>query len=1015
MTRHPPLPLLLMGLCAALLPCGDEARPAEASFPRVPPLAPEAAAKSFRVLHGFRMELVAAEPLVVDPVAMACDEDGRAYVCEMIDYPYTDKARHKPNQENPADAPLGRVRLLEDTDGDGRFDKSTVFADGLSWPTGVACWQGGVFVIATPDLWYFKDTDGDGKADARERRWTGFRKLNVQAVANNLIWGLDNRLYGAGGSNGGDLVRVGDANARPLRLARADFTFDPRSGDLELTSGGARFGSSFDDWGNRFLCNIRNPAQHIVLDQRWLARNPHAPVVNPVHDAAEAGDQLPVFRTSPVEQWRAVRADRWVAERSTMPRSELQAAGVVTSSSGVTVYRGDAYPPEFRGQIFVADVAGNLFYRLRLEADGVTFKAARADAKADFVTSDDLWFRPVNFVNAPDGTLHVLDMYREVIEHPWSIPDDIHAALDLRSGADRGRIWRLAPPDFKPPKPPRLSKATTAALVAELENPNAWWRETAQRLLLERQDKSAVDPVRRILHNGRHAAARLHALWTLHGLGALTTADLQGALRATEPALREHAIRLAGLNRSRGPEPAAEPAGRNGPDFTARTPTDEQLALARDPSLRVRLQTALTLGGLEDPRVPAALSEIAKQNPGDPWLRAAVLSSSATTSDQLIQLLLADATFASHEGALDLLRALAQTVGARNKPDEIQRALSAIGDGAGASRAALASVVAGLGDGLRRARSSLAALAKNADPPAAKLVNDLLSAARKAAGDASLPPGERLAATQLLAHDAFDAAKPPLLALLDPRQPQALQLAAVRVLGSFPDTRVALLLLEGWRSYTPALRGEMVEALLARQERVEPLLRALEEGRVSAAQITTAQRARLLRNRDEQLRARAEQLFASGGGSRREVIERFQPALSVRGDRGRGQALFDKLCAVCHRFGERGGDVGPNLAGLRHRSAADILTQILDPNREVAPEFAQYELELADGTVLSGIIAAETAGGLTLKRADGTRQSVAREAIARMTSGGLSLMPEGLEAGLAPPDMADLLAFLLGE
>jgi putative membrane-bound dehydrogenase-like protein len=147
-----------------------------------PPKSPTEAAQTFQVLDGFRMDLLAAEPLVASPVAMACDENGRAYVCEMRDYPYTDKAHHKPNQENPTDAPIGRIRLLEDTDGDGAFDKAHVFAEGLSWPTGVACWKGGIFVAATPDLWYLKDTDGDGRADVRRKVFAGFRKLNVQAV-----------------------------------------------------------------------------------------------------------------------------------------------------------------------------------------------------------------------------------------------------------------------------------------------------------------------------------------------------------------------------------------------------------------------------------------------------------------------------------------------------------------------------------------------------------------------------------------------------------------------------------------------------------------------------------------------------------------------------------------------------------------------------------------------------------------------------------------------------------------
>src|SRR5881394_1431215 len=341
-------------------------------LPGIAPTPASEAAKTFRVLDGFRMDLLAAEPLVASPVAMAYDENGRAYVCEMRDYPYTDKAHHQRNQENPTDAAIGTVRLLEDTDGDGVFDRSTVFADGLSWPTGVACWKGGVFVAATPDLWYLKDTDGDGKADIRRKVFTGFRKLNVQAVMNTLVWGLDNDIHGAGGSNGGQ-IRSGDhPEAKPLMMTRNDFRFDPVTEQFELLSGGARFGGTFDDWGHRFLCDIRNPAQHIVLPQRYLARNPYLAARSPLHDMAESGDQLPVYRISQPEPWRALRAKRWAGERDiVMPRSELIGAGVVTSSSGVTGYRGAAYPEKYRGNIFVCECAGNLFYRLQVTDEDI--------------------------------------------------------------------------------------------------------------------------------------------------------------------------------------------------------------------------------------------------------------------------------------------------------------------------------------------------------------------------------------------------------------------------------------------------------------------------------------------------------------------------------------------------------------------------------------------------------------------------------------------------------------------
>ena len=264
---------------------------AEDPLPRTAPLGPAAALKSFRVQDGFRLDLLAAEPMVMDPVAAAYDEDGRLYVVEMSDYPHVDPANDKPFAENLGDPPIGRVRLLIDRDGDGVFDESHIFADKLSWPTGIAVWKGGVFVAATPDIWYLRDTDGDHRADERRRVFTGFRKFNVQAVMNNLQWGLDHKIYGAGSSNGGQIRPAGQpaAGAAPSTSSAATSGSTRPPSAFEAISGGARFGNTFDDWGNRFLCDIRNPAQHVVLPARYLARNPYLPIPRALHDAAEFG------------------------------------------------------------------------------------------------------------------------------------------------------------------------------------------------------------------------------------------------------------------------------------------------------------------------------------------------------------------------------------------------------------------------------------------------------------------------------------------------------------------------------------------------------------------------------------------------------------------------------------------------------------------------------------------------------------------------------------------------------
>jgi putative membrane-bound dehydrogenase-like protein len=965
----------------ALLDDGDPPR-----FPRTPPTEAALAASTFRVQHGFRMELIAAEPLVYDPVAAAYDEDGRLYVVEMSDYPYVDKESDKPFAENTLDPPLGRLKLLTDRDGDGRFDTSTVLADKLSWPTGVAVWKGGVYVAATPSLWYLKDADGDGRAEVREEVLTGFRKFNVQAVMNNLQWGLDHAIYGAGSSNGGAVRPVGRPDAKPINLSRSDFQFDPATRAFTLISGGARFGNTFDDWGNRFVCDIRNPAEHVVLPARSLARNPWLAAPRALHDAALAGDTIPIYRISPPEPWREFRARRWAAHGRNLPRSELVGAGFLTSSSGVTIYRGDAYPPEYRGQLFLGEVANNVIHREILEPDGVTFRARRADTDVEFAASTDTWFRPVNFVNAPDGTLHVLDMYRETIEHPWSIPDDIKAGLDLRSGADRGRIYRLAPPGFRLRQTPRLSQLATSLLVELLEHPNAWHRETAHRLIFERQDRSVVTQLRVLLREGNEPLGRLHALWSLEGLDALPEDDLLAALDDWE-GVREHAVVLA----------------------ERRLPRSDRLrravrALATSKPPRVRFQVALSLGEIagDDPAVVPVLAAIAKRDADDLWIRTAVLSSASRVAVPLF-----DALDDSGPSVHGLRRLLAETIGAENDPQRVGTLLDHF---AASSPPDVDQVLLGLGEGLARVGCKLPAGSRRAQ----ELVARALDRAADIAADERGQLERREQAVALLRHGGFSEARRVLTRLLDAKQPQRLQLAAVRSLAAFPDLEVATLLLEHWQAAPPAQRSEILSRLLTRPAWSRALLDAIAAGTIPPAVVPPNRKTSLLADTDATIRERAHAVFGKDSiGPRSAVLEQYRAALNLPADRARGERVFERECVSCHKLGARGHAVGPNLASVQHRTAEELLLHILDPNREVAPDYMEYTAALGDGRVLTGLLASESAGSLTLLRAEGFEETVLRSQVEGLASTGKSLMPEGLETRITTQEMADLIAFLL--
>lgn len=983
-------------VCLAMIPLtvvlSDEATKEVPTFARSRPTPPEQVAATFRTLHGFQMQLIASEPLIADPVDVAYDEDGRGYVVEMRDYPYPEEKGAVPT-EFP-----GRVALIEDQDGDGVFDKSYPFADQLAWPTSVACWKGGVFVAAAPDIWYFRDENGDRRADVRRKVYTGFSRENVQAIMNGLRWGLDNRIYGAASGNGGSVLPAKQSGAsKPTNVSRHDFRFDPATEVFEAIPGGARFGNSFDDWGNRFVCNIRNPVQQVIVSEPYFDRNPLFAAPGVVHDVAESGDQIPVFRISPPEAWRVFRAQRWTAERVNFPRSELIGAGYWTSSSGITVYRGSAYPPEFRGNVFVGEVAGNLAHRQVLEASGVTFISRRADANAEFVASTDIWFRPVNFVNAPDGTLHVLDMYRETIEHPWSIPDDIKAKLDLRSGNDRGRIYRLAPSGFRVPPQPKLSSASTAQLVALLENPNAWQRETAQRLLYERQDPAAVAMAKRLVHGSRTPLGRLHALYMLQAQQSLQEKELLAALNDSEPQLRRHGVQLS------------EPLIANS------TPLRERvIALAGDSSPVVRFQVALTLGQLSDRTDSKALARIAAHDATDEWILAAVLSSAGSNAFAVLTELLQSKEVTRQEGMPRLVRELSYYAAASTKPNRSAEVAALLGQLPPDADSLQFAVVAGLGMGLERQKRNFASLAKDPASASHQQLNRVRERARQVAADPASGIESRLAAIELFRFAGPAEAAGPLSEFLSAREPVPVQLAAVRMLRLWPGPEIAASLAARWKSSSASPRQEIVESLLSRADWIDILLAALEKNEIAPGQLGITQRQRLVNSTVPAVKERATRLLGPAATSARgDVVHDYRTALTMKPDLSRGEVVFRRECLTCHRMGNVGHDVGPNLNSIRHRSAEELLVHIFDPSRDVPPQFIAQTVQLRDGRILTGLIASENDNSLELLRAENARDSIFRRDIEEIISSEKSLMPEGMEQKLSKQDVADLVAYLL--
>ena len=977
------VPIAAVALFAADKPTPEAADPGE--LPRIRPLEPAAAIDSFAVRPGFRVELVASEPLVRDPVAVDFDEDGNLYVAEFPEY----------NQYvNPGFDQHGCVKKLTDTDGDGTFDTATVLADNVDSPVAVACWDGGVYVGVVPDLWYFKDTDGDGQADVREKVLTGFdRDKAGEGMLNSFRWGLDNRLTISTSLAGGELKRADKPKAKPVPVRRQNIRFDPRTRAFEPTSGGGQHGLTLDDWGDTFVCYNSNPIQYLAYDGKYLHGNPYVEAPSAVVDANAAGRYPKLHRLSPTEPWREARTR--LRKAGLVPGSDEGGIpfGFFTGATGVTVYRGDAWPAEFHGDIFVGEVANNLIYRAKPKPDGLVWSAERAEDGREFIASRDIWFRPVQFANAPDGNLYVVDMYRELIEGAAFLPPQLLEYVDVAGGVDRGRIYRIVPDGWESRKTPKLSAATTAELVPLLAHPNGWHRDTAARLLYQRQDQTAVAPLRKLATESESALSRTHARYALQGLKALTSDDVVAALADADPRAREHGLRLA--------EAFAKDAAVRG----------AMVKLVDDPIPRVRYQLAFSLGSVPGDEATSALAKLTVRDAADPWVRLAVLCSATDRAGRLFADLIGDATFRTSSAGKSLLLTLTAQLAAANRPADLAAVAKAI-DALPESETGLTrDVVRTLAEKLPPARRAM--LSGLVGGRAADLFDELLTDARNTAVDPAATPTARVEAIRTLGLAPFAAAKPVLAECLDVRQPPPVQTAALETLAKYRDTAVSQLILAAWPGLTPTVRATAAEALFARPTGVAAFLDAVEAKAVRPADVDPARVQVLLKSGDAKLRDRAKTLFAGVGLSRRaEVIAKYQPALRATGDVTRGAAVFKKVCAACHKLGDVGTAVGPDLAAIKDRGSDAVLTNVLDPNREVLPQYYTYLVDVDDGSTITGMITEETANTLTLRKADGTAATVQRVYIDGMRSTGLSAMPEGLEQQIPVPAMADLLAYL---
>ena len=1027
-----------------------------------PPYEPAEALATLEIAEGFRIETFAAEPLVADPVDMTVDEAGRLYVVEMPGYPLDTGG-------------TGRVVRLVDTDGDAYPDTRVAFAEGLTLPTGIMRWKAGVLVTDAPDVLYLEDSDGDGVADIREVVLTGFALSNPQHNFNNPLYGLDNGIYLANngpiyteahaeqfGDFGGAVHFPGRPEGPVLgrNASGRNVRFRPDTGALEELSGASQFGHAFDPWGRHFLVSNARHQYHEVLAARYLRRNPGLPVREAVAYTSGYGNPADVFPVT-IDPEHQLLTDR----------------GVFTSAAGPTYYAGGAFPEPFDRVAFVTESVHNLVHAHRVEDDGATFAARRLYEGKEFLASTDSWFRPVNTYVGPDGALYVVDYYRKIVEHPEWMDEEAMASGHLYDGNDRGRIYRISAAGAPPADwldAVDMGRLSAQALADVLGDANRWRRMHAQRLLVDRQATEVGPLLARMAREDDRPLARLHALWTLHGMGLLEAAVLRTALSDAHPGVRAQAVRLTEmLDEAQG---AAQGAARFENDL---------LALTDDPDPKVRFQVLLTLGGLDSDRAAAARNHVLARDLADPWVHMAALTAHA--APDFTEISRAMRAFGDREEGRAYLRRLTALAGVSGSAEDIWEMVRfaldapdgsdlpddsnvpdlpsapAVPDapdgsdvpdapdvseasvGAEADRSGMPDLAAdlmhGLADGLGRGHGEavrldagrlLDAFYAEEDPDMRQALLRLLRHVRDAdidparaleiAASGTEPPARRIDMLAFAALGNVGAVVPALRDLVVRSASEVgVQEAAVRVLGRASidqgddggdGDEVARFLLLAYPRLSAGARHEALNALLRSDARMHLLLDAVEAGDISRSALGWNRRVRLMRDTDGAVKQRARALLRASDASRPDVLRAYEAALDLPGDAGRGQGVYFSACARCHGVGGAGVLFGPDLGTVRHWPPRALLEAILVPERSIADGYALWRLERRGAAPLTGILRAETPSSVTLVTQEGREEVTLRAAVETLRRLDESPMPPGLEEDIDVQEMADLLEFL---
>jgi putative membrane-bound dehydrogenase-like protein len=984
------------------------------------PLPPDESLKHLAVPQGFRAELFASEANLPGgkPIAMNWDERGRLWIALTVDYPH-DLARNGEGRD--------RLVIVEDTDGDGRADKSTVFAEKLNMPTSIAFHRGGAIVQNGTQTLYLKDTDGDDRADERRVMFSGWNMRDTHGGVSNFQFGLDNWIWAMQGYNYSRptsvaLAEPGVALAVPVTRERSQgfaqgfWRFRPDGSKIEFirSSNNNTWGLGISEEGIIFGSTAnRNPSMYMPIANRYYEK---------------------------VRGWRrslvlGTIADTYLFQAITDRVRQVDQHGGYTAAAGHSLYTARAYPQEYWNRVaFVAEPTGHLVGTFVLDRRGADF---RSTSPFNLLASDDEWTSPIMAEVGPDGHVWVIDWYNFIVQHnptPIGFRTGPYAAYqtDLRD-KKHGRIYRVVYGAASKTEPVSLAGAPPEKLVQALKHPTLLWRRHAQRLLVERGEKDIVPKLIDLVRDdgvdaiGLNVGA-IHALWTLHGLGALDGGHSQamaaafGALRHKSTGVRRNAIQVL--------PPAAESVKAL---LTA--------GLMTDHDAQVRLAAILALADL--PAVSEAgkaLAELiaAPDVVGDPWLADALTSAAANNAEHFLAAVAARSVngdrgaeilgvVAEHyargapaDSAPRLLAALAAAD--PQTADTIVRALSrgwpkdrplAVDDQAAEHIEKLAGR---LPAGSRGLLIKLAATwgSKRFEQHAAKARDDLMRLLR----DTERPDAERIAAAGELAAFGQRDGKvvEELLEAITPQASPQLATGILRALEVSEAAELARLVAARLPNYTPVVRAAGISLLLGRSESTRTLLDAIDKGTVGISDLSLDQRQALSSHPEERIRRRAQAVLRRSGAlpnaDRQKVLTDWLAVTKTKGDVALGKEVFKKQCAKCHTHNGEGEHIGPDLTGMAVHPKEELLGHILDPSKSVEGNYRIYKVVTSDGQVISGLLASESKTTLELFDAEGKKRTLLREEVDQIVASSNSLMPDGFEKLVSREDMAHLLEFL---